>query len=193
MGGGLTTFGGSVGRGPEPTIGGMTVRTILAGVVLASLLTGCGGSGGKDNDATSHTNGASPSTDIATLWRQYAQCLRKHGAPNYPDAVQRSDGTWGPPPNTSRPPQMAMNACRSSGVNLKNQMRHQQHPVTTAELAKLRQLAQCLRQHGLPTWPDPKPDGSFGGLSPQLRQAIKNPSSATIACRQYMDGPIRTG
>jgi hypothetical protein len=170
----------------------MTLRTTLAGVALASLLTGCGGPGGKATDAASPTAGASTSHDVATLWRQYAQCLRQHGAPNYPDPVQGTDGSWGPPLNAPRPPRTAINACRSSGGNLKAQMQREQRPLTAAEVGKLRQFAQCLRQHGLPDWPDPKADGSFA-VPPRLRHVLKTPGQPALnACRQYITGPIRT-
>ena len=37
----------------------------------------------------------------------------------------------------------------------------QDNGVSAADLEHIRRYAGCLRQHGMPTWPDPKPDGSF--------------------------------
>ncbi len=34
-------------------------------------------------------------------------------------------------------------------------------PVTPAQLAQLRRWAACIRAHGLPSFPDPRPDGGF--------------------------------
>ena len=168
----------------------MTLRTILAGVALASLLTGCGGS---DDKNVSPAGRASRTADIHTLWQRYVQCLRKHGAPDYPDPIQDTDGRWRPPPHTAQPPQAAIDACRSSGIDLKNEtLRQDRPPLTAAEVAKLRRFAQCMRQHGLPRWPDPKSDGTFV-MPDELRQAVKNPSlPAMDACRQYMVGALRT-
>jgi hypothetical protein len=172
-------------------MGGMSLRTILAGLAIASVLTGCGSSGDKNAGGTSSasvTGGASSSLDLATAWRQFAQCVRKHGAPNYPDPVQRPDGKWGPPPGTDRPPMAANDACRESGQKIKNLNRHRES--TAADMAKLRQFARCMRQHGVPTWPDPQPDGSFR-LPPPLRQKKPN-ESASRACGRSMQGlPLR--
>jgi hypothetical protein len=69
----------------------------------------------------------------------------------------------------------------------------QRQQVTPAMLRTWRQLAACLRQHGLPQWPDPRPDGSFplsggpyasSGKSPQFIRAIN-------ACDQYARDGIR--
>lgn len=66
-------------------------------------------------------------------------------------------------------------------------------PVTPAMLRTERLLAACLRQHGLPQWPDPRTDGTFPlsgtpyatmGKSALYLQAMN-------ACRQYVTNGIQ--
>jgi hypothetical protein len=160
----------------------MNARTLLAGAALAALLAGCGDSGDGHTGGTptgGTTSGASANT--AALWRQFAECVRRHGMPNFPDPVQDADGNWGPPPNTSKPPQTTLNACRSIADRLPRRA-----PASAADMAKLRQLAQCMRRHGLPDWPDPNPDGSFP-LPPRLRKGGKTAFGPGLrACRPYL-------
>jgi hypothetical protein len=59
-----------------------------------------------------------------------------------------------------------------------------------ATIQQLQRFAQCIREHGIPNWPDPKSDGSFpiSGLS--LGDPKKSPviMTATNACNQYHEG-----
>ncbi len=64
---------------------------------------------------------------------------------------------------------------------------------TAADVPKLRVFAKCMRDNGVPDWPDPKADGSFPsqgnpivteGKSPRVRAGLD-------ACRKYWDGGFR--
>jgi hypothetical protein len=81
--------------------------------------------------------------------------------------------------------------CRSilDRITVKNRRR----PLTAAEISKLRQLAQCMRQHGLRDWPDPNAEGAFP-LPPRLRHIDKRAMRTQLdACKQYFpaDGGLR--
>jgi hypothetical protein len=52
-------------------------------------------------------------------------------------------------------------------------------PVTPGQLHEETLIAACMREHGLPRWPDPKPDGSF-------------PLSGTSYANIGKSGPVRT-
>ena len=60
-------------------------------------------------------------------------------------------------------------------------------PVTPAALHQEVLFAGCMRQHGLPDWPDPRPDGTFPlAGTPYANEGKTGPVlTATQACRQY--------
>jgi hypothetical protein len=130
----------------------------------------------------------------------FAQCMRAHGIPNYPDpsAVSGpidssqlgvSDSTYESAKTTcvqlDPPPQ------RSAGL-------------TTAQeqqvLGKLLVFSRCMRSHGMPSFPDPNPASTIWGPSGKLFNlpASFNPNSpqftsAANACKSLMpsSGEIR--
>jgi hypothetical protein len=116
--------------------------------------------------------------------------------PNFPDWVEDPQtGVWQIPQGTQKPPLRALNACRSYLDQIpRSKSRPAQsspRPLTTTEVAKARQWAKCIRQHGLPDWPDPNPDGTFE-LPPRLAQAGKAGFRSQFqACEKYSFGRVR--
>jgi hypothetical protein len=171
-------------------------RPVLAALAAALLLApvACSSGGSAPTVATPSPSGTQ--SELAAS-RRFAQCARTHGYPAFPDPVV-DDG-----------------AVRflNEGVDLKRQMaalekvpdcnrlltamvafRHSRtSPTATPNAATLRQLqrfAQCIREHGIPNWPDPKSDGSFpiSGLGlgdPKGTPAIR---TAFQACDRYQQG-----
>jgi hypothetical protein len=164
-------------------------RCVALAVAGACALTACG-SGGK---AAGHrTPSGAASTDTAALAREAVRCLRQHGMPNFPDMVYDPQSrSWTLPAGTPKPPLSVVAPCRPilDRITVKNRQR----PLTAADIAKLRQLAQCMRQHGLPDWPDPNAEGSFP-MPPRLRHLDKRAMRPQLeACQQYFTGGgIRT-
>lgn len=162
----------------------MTPYKILAGTALGlALLTGCSGCTGNNaqsSPTTHHSTGTATSGPIAL-----AQCARANGVPNFPDPTQAPDGSWGFPPmdNGVQLPSACDSIKRGMGAQGSSHK-----PVSAADMTKLQQFAQCMRQHGLSDWPDPRSDGSFT-LPARLSQGGKGLSlDATKACRQYVPG-----
>ncbi len=155
----------------------MTPRHAIAGLtVLGLLLTGCG-SGHKSATST----GPKVTSARAALTR-LAQCARTHGVPSFPDPVQEHDGTWNFPSS-------ADNLKLPQGcAELKRLVRMAENspkPMSSADLAKLRQFAECLRRSGIPDWPDPDSDGTFT-LPARLRGLGKAALIQQLApCRKY--------
>jgi hypothetical protein len=161
-------------------------------VLLA--LAGC--SGGSRPGAT-----ASPSptgmTDaqLQVLVNNLVQCVRQHGAPGMPDVPVRNGHIVLPDQNTVDQATLqnvdaARQACKSvedriPSAVLDNNQQDSGGP-TAADVPKLRALAKCMRENGLPTWPDPNPDGTFPsqGKTPQIVAALRT-------CQKYYDGPLR--
>lgn len=136
----------------------MTLRKVLSGVTAVWLLAGCGG--GSGSDATAGSPSGSPASNVQQTLLQLAQCYRANGQPNFPDPVQDAEGRWGFPEPRGRPEPPA--ACKSLSRQVKQgNPRTVPKPPTAAEMAKLRDFAKCMRQHGVPDWPDPNDNGHF--------------------------------
>jgi hypothetical protein len=168
----------------------MIVRRVVASAaagVCVVVVAGCGSGGHAANKATPSAGRTMSSAQVRATVRELAQCIRRHGVPNFPDPVynERTD-EWEPPPGTAKPPQRTMNACQSIASRLPPSGKNK--PVTAAEMAKLRELSRCMRQHGATDWPDPDANGAFP-LPPRLRQGGKAVIRNQLqACRQYFPG-----
>src|SRR5258708_3282916 len=127
---------------------------LLVTLAAAAALAACGsGAGQPPAGSPGPTQAGTPDTQTAAI----VQCYRAHGDPSFPDpASDPSDGRWHFAVSPAPAPQGTRQACQhlfpSAQVS---------PPVPQAQFQQLVRLAQCLRQHGLPTWPDPDPDGAF--------------------------------
>jgi hypothetical protein len=166
---------------------------LAAGLLLAAqamaVVVGCGAASQAPGTTTSHA--ASLQQQARTVWLQYAQCVRAHGAPSFPDPQVDSQGhaDFGQSPQTKTEASQAQGACGSILSRLPASVT-QNAPVTAAELHELTLLAHCMRQHGLPQWPDPQPDGAFRLSGTPYATAGKSPQvlNAMHACSQYNAG-----
>ncbi len=155
----------------------MTARLLAIGIAFG--LTACGGIPTRSGTAVG----------AAQLWHGYAQCVRNHGAPEFPDPVVDDQGRAGFRDDAARAaaqraPESAMASCASHLDRL---------PATARDDApsvdQLRHFAQCMRDQGLDDWPDPNSDGRFplpasltpksGPRWPQVQAAMTGP------CRQF--------
>jgi len=126
-------------------------------IAVAALATACGRSHSVSTDSPSGSTQDHESV-LAII-----QCFRSHGAPGFPDPVyDPGDGRWHFAISPASVSASTRQACQSL------------FPVTTpspdlpqAQFQKLVEFATCMRQDGVPTWPDPAPDGFFR-LSPDL-------------------------
>jgi hypothetical protein len=159
--------------------------------VMAVALAGCGGppSGGSGSSPGGTAAAAGSVLQQArAVWLQYAQCVRAHGYPNFPDPVvgPGGDATLAGGPQAKQASIATESACGHILGRLPASASRQ--PVTPAMLAQERQLAACLRRHGLPQWPDPRPDGTFplAGTPYKTAGGKAGPvGTAMRACRQY--------
>lgn len=132
----------------------------LAGLAgLSLLLTACGGSsspgvaalGTTSSSVTTTTTGQSG--QAAAL--SFSSCMRSHGVPNFPDP----DAQWNFPSFetgvSKQTSAAASDACkhlmRNGGTGTPQQRRQ--------KFAFALKVAQCLRKHGYPTFPDPTGSG----------------------------------
>jgi hypothetical protein len=144
-------------KGTGPPSRSRILAVAFAAVSCAVALTACGSSG-KPN------NGSGSNGDAAGI--KFADCMRSHGVPKFPDPsagggidISSSSGI-----NPQSPAfQFAQNACSKllpGGGPPRGSVSESQ------KLAMLR-LAECMRKHGLSTFPDPtttapSPGSGFG-------------------------------
>jgi hypothetical protein len=143
-----------------------------------ALLTAACGSGPSGSSADPSQTGGSTTyqKDLA-----YAQCMRSHGVPNFPDpssngmfainGINLENGTG----------KAAENACKhllpNGGVVPAAQQQQRIHQLLV--------FAECMRSHGVPKFPDPTSNGlNFrgAGIDPQSPQF----QAAQQACQSLM-------
>lgn len=138
-----------------------SIRILIPALLFA--LAGCT-QGDANGVATVSGGSAAPTTtasvDPAEAGRRFAQCMRDNGVPDFPD----------PEPGQSRPrfqvfrgadgdkTRKAMDKCRE----LLPDGGERQRAPSAAELEEARAFARCMRDNGVPDFPDPDPNG--GGL-----------------------------
>ncbi|WP_203975601.1 hypothetical protein [Planotetraspora silvatica] len=129
----------------------------------------------------------SPSASaVLAVYRELAGCLRQHGVPNLPDPVLDAQGNvqFNSP---AQVPVSAKTACASIAARLPPE--NGKGPrYTAAEMAKLRQLAQCFRDHGVPDWPDPNSSGEFPLPKRLLDLGKRGFRDQLPTCRRYFVG-----
>jgi hypothetical protein len=162
-------------------------------LVLAVALAGCGRSAKGDGIATAGGNGASASPgtgqqvsgDPQERARQFAACMREEGV-DMPDPEVDAEGKTairidGGANLDKQKVEAAMEKCRPflpDGGKPKQ--------MSAEDLEKMRQHAQCMRENGVPDFPDPDPEGGFAiQFDKNNREAMER---AMEKCRQFMPG-----
>jgi hypothetical protein len=128
---------------------------IIATAALA-LLAACSGS--PSSTAPARTTNAGRSAHSPLL--AFAQCMRSHGVPNFPDPQPGASNAKFPSAQelriSSSQYQAAENACQHLlPVGVDDQFPAAEVPVL---LTGMTRFSQCMRSHGVPNWPDPSVD-----------------------------------
>jgi hypothetical protein len=156
-----------------------------------------------ESQTTTSTNDdeAEASSDPEQAMLEFAQCMRDNGVPNFPDPVANADGTF----DFQRPQGVdqstLMNAferCRSelegSGAQFGGENRAQDPEFQDTLL----EFAQCMRDNGVPEFPDPNLNESgglrnlFGDLDPQSPRVQEAMESCQSVLSQ-LGGPFGGG
>ncbi len=130
--------GGSSGS-PTATVGGAITTTSTAAA----------SGGAASSGSTAQATGASPLA--------FAECMRAHGVPNFPDP--KPGGGFSIPAGTSPAApafQAAQAKCRKLLPNGGLPVPGSRTNPSAQTLAKLLKIARCMRQHGVPQFPDPQ-------------------------------------
>jgi hypothetical protein len=123
----------------------------VAGALLVLAASACSGSG-----SASHAV-ASPTASARQAYLAYARCLREHGVDEAdPSFDQNGNPIW--QVNPKQVPQDEVLPCQYLLQGIVNSQSRQ--PANPARLAAMTRFSRCMRQHGMPGWPDPSSDGS---------------------------------
>jgi hypothetical protein len=137
------------------TRGGQSLRvfTALAALGCAVAIAACGSTNSSGKSASN------PSTQLL----RFSECMRSHGVPSFPDPTGQGIHI-GPGIDPSSPAfKAAQSAC---GKMLPGGGPGNQHP-TAQQIGMARRLSECMRQHGVTSFPDPSltPPSSPAGHS----------------------------
>ncbi len=181
------------------------VAATLCTAALTLAAAGCGGSSGtgvaRIGSTTSKptARGASPAGDAANPLA-YSRCMRSHGVPNFPDPDSQgrilitsgvSNGKKTGVDVHSTQFTMAQKACQALQPNGGKPSATQQ---ASAQRAMLK-FAGCMRAHGVPSFPDPKP-GQPLTLGQKAGVDVNSPAfkSAEQTCQKLVpDSPLGGG
>jgi hypothetical protein len=172
----------------------------LAGAGLS--LSACGGTSSPGAGGSTSPQDTAANNSKAL---QFAECMRAHGVPNFPDPTggqidlrvqQTPNSTTVNGVQVSGPAfQTAMKSCRPYLPNGGRPTAAQTAKAKTQALA----MSKCMRSHGVPNFPDPQfQTGPNGGIGVRISGAGINPNSpafqaASKACGQiFGSAPVVT-
>jgi hypothetical protein len=180
---------------------------VAAVITLGLLAAACGGGSSSPGvasvgsttttspAASQNGNNANNSQSYYAAAVAYAQCMRSHGVPNFPDPDSHGDfitkgGLTNGQDVGTNPSQVAKanSACQHLLPNGGQPTAAQQQQFLSQGL----KFSQCMRSHGVPNFPDPKtgPNGEVGislggnGIDPHSPQF----QAAQKACQSLMPG-----
>ncbi|MFI6510490.1 hypothetical protein ACIBCT_23040 [Streptosporangium sp. NPDC050855] len=151
---------------------------IVATVTLLIGPAACGPGGGEPGGRTSDT-------DLQALGRELSKCVRDNGVPEFPDPAVRDGDLVMPQDQPADAVDDAMAACRSIVDRIPR--RPGGEGSGARDVPRLRTFARCLRENGVPDWPDPRPDGSFPVLGTPLDGKTPELQRALAACRKHWE------
>ncbi|GHJ54288.1 hypothetical protein Nm8I071_35950 [Nonomuraea sp. TT08I-71] len=173
---------------------------------LAALLAVGAGAGGCDrggaaSGAPSPSASASVSRQqLLALGQEWVQCLRDHGLPRMPDADLSPEGYLQFPPQGGyewktdlRSHPRAIEACKSIEDRYPPTAFRPKAQLSSEDVRKLGEYARCIREHGIPEFPDPNSAGEFDLTGTPLADGVppQRMNPAAQACRQVWSGDVR--
>jgi hypothetical protein len=156
----------------QPTRSARARLLALVTLVIGVLVAGCGGSSGSVSTATAAgastpastaaagatSTGSTVPDDVASAALAFARCMRANGVPNFSDPLPGLGLLFSP--NGVNPNAPAVKAAHAKCQNLlpgggPPGPGSTTHP-SAETVAKLVNIADCMRHHGVPDFPDPR-------------------------------------
>ncbi len=114
----------------------------------------------------------------------YAQCVRNHGYAEFPDPDPDGGFKFLIDPDSAPRFRAATSACRDLAPE---GMRDED--VTSEQLDALIKLSKCVRESGIPGFPDPGPKGNYDLSGTGMEPGDTRLAAAMAACRDKTGGP----
>jgi hypothetical protein len=168
------------------------VVSAAAGLVLLTAACGGGSSGshvaqlGSTATQTTPSGGSAGTGSTRNQALAYADCLRTHGVPNWPD-----------PDSSGKTPKVALEHLGVTGSQLQSAQTACRHllpgggrPPNQAQRQQIKaqglRFARCVRSHGVPGFPDPDSTGRIPDpASVGIDQGSPKFQAANQACARY--------
>ncbi|GIM96967.1 hypothetical protein [Paractinoplanes toevensis] len=170
----------------------MRTRTVAALALMSALVAaGCGRAASNDPQvASAQTGTATPSSSASASASddpdapvKFSRCMRDHGITWFPDPSGGKLAVAEPPGVDRSKVEAAQKACKQYMPN------GGEAPKPSAEdLEKVRAQAKCMRENGVPNFPDPEPDGRLAIDGSKLGTGPGDPTfdKAEKACAKYL-------
>ena len=162
---------------PRPAWAGIQAAA-LAGVAVLAVACGGGPPAGSGSGS-----GQTPYQQALA----YAQCMRSHGVPSFPDPTSQGLITYGPVDIHSAQYLSANKMCQH--------LLPAGSPLTTAQkrqdVSQALRFARCIRSHGVPDFADPVITGGGAAVGFRVPRADRNSPQflvAVHACRNFEPG-----
>ena len=174
------------------------LKTTVTVLLLATMLAGCDAADRPASSASASTN--ANRQQLLALGQEWVDCLRGKGLTRMPDAELNQDGYLQFPPSqgynwkndlSTHPDIIA--ACKSIEDRYPPNAFRPKENVTADDLRKLTEYAKCVREHGIPEFPDPNAAGEFDVSGTSLANGIPGrlKDQADAACHQIWDGRVK--
>ncbi|BCY11552.1 hypothetical protein [Actinoplanes sp. L3-i22] len=167
-----------------------------AALLAVLLVAGCHSGGSPTATPSASAN----RQQLLALGQQWVQCLRDKGLTRMPDAQLSQDGYLEFPAvgtfnwkDELRKHQNIITACQSIEDSYPPNAFRPKNQFSADDLRKLAEYAKCVREHGLPAFPDPNALGEFDLSGTSLANGIpaKLHDQADAACHSVWSGEVR--
>jgi hypothetical protein len=167
----------------------MRILTLAtAAVLVAGGATACGGSGSPGAAVSSSPTLGTAAKEAKA--RQFVDCARKNGIPNVADPTVNAKGDVdiSPPPGLTKQSPIVQKVLKVCGKYLEGVITEESEDPS-AEYDKALKLSQCVRQHGVPNFPDPARPDSSGAIRMRLPKGIDPNNPALVKAMKDCGAP----
>jgi hypothetical protein len=140
--------------------------------------------------ALADAQGRGHAQNVQRLWRDFAQCLRTHGYPQIADpaVLPNGDLSFGTQGAQFKAASRALGRSTCSRQFALLEGPGAQPPPSAAELHQMVLFSRCMRQHGVPDWPDPRADGTYPLNQRLVRVGKRGVIDQLVVCAHFIPG-----